>query len=111
MLANVANIPFDEDSFFEWSFSNQDEHLKIADSILRKTGTSIQRYILDPIPLNNPGVWLYNHQAAHNVQNGILGITGNDLTSVDFNSPEQVADFVWLHFTEHYQAAQKLGLT
>lgn len=109
-LANLSNIPNDLNTLAIWTFSNQDEHLKIAAAIRRIFNVRVQAYILDPMPLHDRGAWLYNHQQAHNQQNAILGIAGNDLTQVDFDDPAQVASWVDQHNTEHILAAQILRL-
>lgn len=110
-LPTLSNIPQTEQAFAEFSFSNYDEHRKIYAAIQRDFAISLQEYIIEPLPLFDFSNWAYRHQLMHNLQNQVLGIAGNDLTSVDFSKPDQLAAFIWLHASEHYQAANILGLT
>jgi hypothetical protein len=45
------------------------------------------------------------------VQNEILGIQGEDITSLDFQDEAQLSSWIQQHFIEHYQAEGKLGVT
>lgn len=108
-LASLYNIPRDKIGLDRFSFANQDQHNQIAER-LAKFGVTVPSFLLDPIPLNTAlGVWLYNHQAMHNAQNAALNILGNDLTDVDFRRLDQIAAWINIHASEHYQAAQLLG--
>ena len=115
-IGTLFTLPNTADDWLQFSFANLDSHIKIAAAIQKKYGTLISTYPLDPIPwldfdrkIINP-VWLYNHQAAHNFQNAILGIEGNDLTVLDWSRPDEVASWIDLHANEHRVAAQRLGL-
>lgn len=110
-LATLANSPTDEASLGQFSFANTDEHRKIIDAVRRLNGTFLQEFILDPISILDMGVWARQHQEAHNQMNQVLGTGGNDLTAVDFSQLEDVEAWVSIHFREHYEAAQILGLT
>lgn len=110
-IANLYNSPLDERALTQFSFSNQDEHFKIAAKIYRVFGINPQLYPLDPIPVFDMGAWLHTHQQAHNQQNQILGIVGNDLTGLNFRRRDQIAAWTNIHAQEHYLAAQILNLT
>jgi hypothetical protein len=112
MLASLLNIFSTPEEQAEWSFAHQDQHMKINNAIFEKNGTELPLYDLDPMPDPkdpNLGAWAYNHQAAHTDFDGILGIAGDDLTSVDFSKQDQVESWIRLHFFEHYQAQSILG--
>ena len=110
MLANLYNIPTTEKGFLEFSFANVDEHRKALSAIRSIYTITLQEYIIDPIPMFDFPAWAYRHQQMHNQQNQVLGIAGNDLTSVDFTKPDQLSSWISLHAQEHYQAASILGL-
>ena len=95
----------------EFSFANQDHHLQIAREIYRQANLIIPVYSLDPINPQDAGVFLYQHQQAHNAQNSILGIAGNDLTTIDLTNKGELEEWILIHFQEHYTAQQLLGLT
>lgn len=110
MLASLYNIPRDYQGLNQFSFANADHHTQVFNSILSKYSINLTVYLIDPIPLNNLGVWLYNHQQMHDLQNAVLGIAGNDFTDLDFSKPDESANWFYLHAIEHYQAAQALGI-
>ena len=110
-LPNLYNAITDDKSLMEFSFANVDEHRKILAAIRNTYNINLQEYIIDPIPSWDFSAWAYRHQQMHNEQNSVLGITGNDLTSVDFTKQDQVYAWAQLHAQEHYQAAQILRIT
>ena len=110
MLANLYNIWKDNPGLQRFSFSNADEHYRIAKAIQKQYNVILPDYILDPINTEDPATWLNVHQNVHNLQNSVLGIAGNDISDVDFSKPDQVASWIWLHAQEHLQANLKLGI-
>lgn len=100
----------DKDEFASFSFANADHHFLIASQINQLISAPITIYILDPVPEFDTLNWLRRHQTAHDDINAQLNISGTDLTYVDFQDPEQRAAWARLHFTEHQQWAQLLGI-
>jgi hypothetical protein len=45
----------------------------------------------------------------HSEQNGLLRISGSDLTGVDFRQPEQLEIWLRLHALEHERASAALA--
>src|ERR1700689_2052950 len=109
-LATLYNVPSSSNELNVFSFSNQDEHSKIAASILSQYSITVPSFVLDPIPINDMGVWLQQHQVLHNIMNGVLGTNSDDLTNVNFKDQSQLSEWIWLHAQEHYQAANLLHL-
>ena len=110
MLATLANVPTDDRLMAYFSFANADEHIRINQAILATTGVQLPSYVLDPIPSFDFANWLRRHQDAHNRQNAVLGISGQDLSELDQKNAEQMAAWTQLHFQEHYLASQTLGI-
>lgn len=108
-LANLFNIPGDQQDLLTFSFSNMDQHRQIVSAIGSSRGVRLSLYELDPIPHVDVATWLIIHQQAHVDFTTTLGIAGVDLTAVDFRDPEQMASWIRLHADEHQQAAAKLG--
>jgi len=113
MLASLYNVPQKSTDFLEFSFANMDNHRQIFSAIKAKYGRTLELYPIDPLFPNGDAkaydlITAYNHQIMHDAQNSVLGITGNDLTTVDWTNPEQVSSWVNLHAFEHYQAASIL---
>jgi hypothetical protein len=109
-LATLYNIPSDDNEMNIFSFTNQDEHNKIAQAIYAKYSISVPFYVIDPMPLHDMGTWLEQHQILHNYMNGVTNGNSNDLTSVDFTDEDQLTEWIWLHAQEHYFAAGVLGI-
>jgi len=106
----LFTVPQDPGELAQWSFANMAHHVDIARVIFEKGGGRIDQFLLDPINLGDPAQWVYLHQLAHNQQNRILGIQGQDLTGVDFTNPDIFESWVYIHANEHYQAGAILGL-
>jgi len=111
-LAAIYNVPDDARSLAQFAFINKMSHQAIATAIREQTnGATIPLPVLDPMPLNDAlRTWLIQHQQTHNQQNAILGISGNDLSDVDFTKSEQVSAWIKLHADEHTQAHNILQL-
>ena len=110
-LATLYNVPTNQNEMNIFSFSNQDEHNKIAAAILLRYSTSVPSFVLDPIPIFSMGVWLQQHQLLHNIMNGIAGSNSDDLTDVNFRDQNQLTEWIWIHAQEHYQVSNFLQLT
>lgn len=110
-LATLYNVPGTENEMNVFSFNNQAEHVKIAQALFTNFSIPVPTFVLDPLPVNDPGTWLQQHQTLHNIMNGTLGTNSNDLTDVSFKDPKQLSEWIWLHAQEHFQAADILRLT
>jgi len=110
MLASLYNVFRDDIGLSQFSFANSDMHVRINQSVLRRYNIQLPVYVLDPISVNEPSTWLYQHQDLHNQMNSVLGIAGNDISDVDFKDAGQLSSWIWLHAQEHYQAAKILGI-
>lgn len=109
-LATLYNVPSTQNEMNIFSFNNLAEHVKIASAILSKYNIPVPVFVLDPIPLDDMGAWLAQHQSLHNIMSVVLGTTSNDLTDVNFRDKNQLTEWIWLHAQEHYAAAATLGL-
>jgi len=109
-VAALYNVPGTTSEFQQWAFVNQAHHRDINRVIFQLTGTQLTEYILDPLDPDDAGVWLYQHQLAHQDMDAILGIDGFNLIDVDFSDPNNLAGWIYLHSSEHLQAANILGI-
>lgn len=110
-LATLYNVPSDVNEMNMFSFNNMAEHTKIALTLFSKYNFSMPSFVLDPLPVFDPGNWLQQHQTLHNIMSSVLGVNSNDLTTVDLKNKNQLSEWIWLHAQEHFQAADILGLT
>lgn len=111
--ANLFNVPNldDPESLMWWAFAHQDHHRSINGAIYRRNLIALPEFSLDPVPIgDNSGAWAYQHQTMHNNQNILLGISGFDLSRVEWNDKSLLEGWIWLHAQEHYQASQILGV-
>ncbi len=109
-IAALYNVPGTPEELSQWAFAHAAHHVDINRVIFNTTGVALPSYVLDPIDPENTGVWSYQHQLMHQAQNAVLGIDGNDLLDVDFKNQNELAGFVQLNASEHYQAANALGI-
>ena len=111
MLANLYNPFTDQKSLDQFSFNNLDEHRKIVSAARVRYNVSLPLYVIDPLPQWDFPAWAYRHQFMHNAQNQLLGIAGNDLTTLDFSRQDEIDSWIALHAQEHYQANSILGIS
>ena len=93
-----------------FSFSNATAHMRMVEIFFSAFGLLADSRPLDPIPESDLNDWMNAHQLAHNYANAVLGLEGNDLSVVNFNNPEELAAWTWLHWQEHRNFSQVLGI-
>ena len=119
-LAELTVIPQNSNELKNWSFSHQANHLDIIRRIYETTTPippattpppiSLNPYPLDPVDIDNVGVWLYNHAVMHAQMDLVLGIDGYDLLDLDWRDPGQLAEWISFNADEHVQACRILGI-
>jgi hypothetical protein len=109
-LASLYNVPLSDEERAQWSFAHMAHHRDINRVIYQLIKVSLPEYALDPINPDDPGDWEYQHQIAHDNQNALLAIKGNDLSEVDWKNKNLLAGWIWLHASEHSQAANILEI-
>jgi hypothetical protein len=109
-LADLYNVPSTDEERALWAFVHMAHHRDINRAIYQLVKVSLVEYPLDPIDVNDTGQWEYQHQLMHDNQNAILGITGNDLTDVNWKDPRLLEGWIFLNRVEHYQASAILGI-
>lgn len=106
-LYNIPTIPRELD---DWSFDHMVHHRDVNDQIFLATGIRIDEYVLDPVDPHDLGQWEYQHQAMHQAVNAVLGISGFDLSDVDFLHTDKLAGFIIQNAVEHRQWADIVGI-
>ena len=109
-LALLYNAPNDVPSLMEWSFNHADHHTNIIRFVLAQKSKTLTPYVRDPMDPTNMAIWEYQHQIMHNQMNAALGITGQNLTGIDWNDPDDMSWFIDANAAEHLQANQILGI-
>ena len=109
-LANLYNVPSNDAERAQWAFAHMAHHRDIARRLYELVKVALPEYILDPIDPNDSGQWEDQHQIMHDNQNQLLGITGQDLTGIDWKDQRLTAGWIFLNASEHYQAAAILEI-
>lgn len=109
-LADLYNVPTTDEERAQWSFAHMAHHRDINARIYSLIKVALPEYILDPVNPDDTGQWEYQHQLMHDTQNELLGISGQDLTGVDWKDERLLAGWIWLNASEHYQAAATLEI-
>jgi hypothetical protein len=112
MIAALLNFEEDDQSFF--SHHNSEHHKAVANSILTKYQIIIPSYILNPMPnvTDRAGMdtWLEQHASLHEIINDVLGLVNNQLDTVDLTNKDERVSWLQLHFNDHWQWGQTLGV-
>lgn len=109
-IADLYNVPSTDQERSQWAFAHMAHHRDINRRIYELIQVSLPEYQLDPIDVSNSGSWEYQHQLMHDNQNAILGISGFDLSSVNWQDQNELAGWIWLDANEHAQAADILEI-
>ncbi len=110
-LPQLYAAPQDEDDWQAWAFAHAANHYDWIPSIQsQRNVTGLQTFLLNPIDPNEIGLWLYNHQAAHDQANAALGTQGFNLLFLDIRDPDQFAEWLRLNGDEHLRISGTLGI-
>lgn len=111
MLAALLNFGLDDEHRLLFSVHNMESHRRIAVALASQYGVNFPLFPLDPMPAENQGPWLEQHQELHNVFSQILGLQSNNFNVSGFKSSEEVEAFAQQHFQNHFDAHQALRIT
>ncbi len=103
-------IPDDESDRNRWTFSHASSHLITSQAVVSKVGGTIVQYMLDPYNPADVAGWDLRHQQAHNDINSALNLPGIDFSSIDRTTDRGRIEWAALHFREHLQWQQTLGV-
>lgn len=109
-LADLVNVPSTDEERAQWAFAHMAHHRDISFEIYNLIKVALPEFILDPINVDDTGQWEYQHQQLHDDQNQLLGITGQDLTGIDWKDQRLLVGWIQLNFNEHLQASDILGI-
>jgi hypothetical protein len=109
-VANLYNVPGSPTELSIWSTCHMAHHRDINRRIYEIFKIALPEYLIDPIDPNNLGSWDDLHQAMHEAQDTILGISGFNLLGIDFSDQQLLAAWIFLNATEHHLAADLLEI-
>ena len=102
-IADLFNIPGDDQQLFYWSRMHLVWHRSCNLAIFQQQDIILPEYLLDPLPVGDPGQWLQNHQTMHNNLDTLLGVQTYNLTDVDWGDEQQRIGW----FQAHAQLSQQ----
>lgn len=108
-VASIYNVPTNEQEWNQWSFAHAAHHIDVNQAILQQHSIALPDFILDPINLADPQTFFEQHQLMHNNSDAVLGISGFDISDVNLKDKEQLAAWIFLVASLHYQEALKTG--
>ena len=109
-VASLYNVPGTPEELAKWSMVHMAHHRDINRVIYQVFAIALPEYLLDPIDPANLGPWDDLHQAMHQSQDEILGISGYNLLGIDFSNQQLLATWIFLNATEHHQVADILRI-
>lgn len=109
-LADLYNVPTNDAERAQWAFAHMAHHRDINRRIYELVAIALPEYILDPVNPDDTGDWEYQHQLMHDNQNQLLGISGQDLTDIEWKDQRLLNAWIFLHSVEHYQASNILEI-
>ena len=89
-----------------WSFSHMAHHRLLAEAVYDLTGVQPPLYTLDPWDPDMVDL----HQQMHNSVDAVYGVSGLDLSDVDWQNADQRKRWLWLNATLHQQEQVASGV-
>lgn len=109
-LPLLYSAPQGDEGWSAWSFNHAANHYDWIPTIFTQKQVNLTQYLLDPVDPQNLGMWLYQHQAAHDQANAVLGTSGFNLLALDWQDPDQFAQWLRLNGDEHVRISAALGI-
>lgn len=109
-LVNLINAqPGPQGWDFYW-FANWVDHQEIQQEIQSQFSINFPIYVIEPWNSAGADNILLQHQLFHNDMNGITGVSGEDLSRLNFKDQQAVKDWIYQHYQEHMQVREVLGI-
>lgn len=102
--------PKDIRSVEEWALWHFSDHQEIREAIQTALGKNLTEWDIFPLELKHWDQFALKHQAAHNEMNSASGLSGDDLTQVDFKDLHARQEWHYKHFREHNAQRVKYGI-
>jgi hypothetical protein len=109
-LAALLYPPPTPNGWQEWVYQNLTHHEAIISAARQSRNAGLILYQIYPFNSEDPEGWLLQHQSQHNDMNGLFGVNGSDLSTLDFSNKRDVDAWLQLHFYEHQDVAARCGV-
>jgi hypothetical protein len=110
MLAALLNVPKTFEEWQQYARDHRDSHDRIRSAILSKYKIILTDYIVEPLSEQSFRQFLQNNASLHTDMNGVLKTQSSDLLDVDFSDEQKLQAWISLHYQEHQNAEQILGI-
>lgn len=110
MIAALENFPKSASDWLRFAFDHRDSHDRIRAAIKTKYGVDLTDYQIEPMNPEATDLFLQNNSSLHSDMNSILKTQSSDLQDVDFQDEKQLQGWILLHYQEHVNAEQALGI-
>jgi protein tyrosine phosphatase len=110
VLADLLSPPKTPQDWERYDLAHRKSHEAIIAAAQAK-GVSLTSYVLSPITDADLVGFLQRNQQEHLQMDALAGVQNIDLQDVNFGSEEQVADWVYLHWQDHYNVEQFFGIS
>ncbi|HEY4355952.1 MAG TPA: hypothetical protein VGN16_09410 [Acidobacteriaceae bacterium] len=111
MIVTLLNAPKSAEDWARWSFHHRASHQAIVQALKTQKNVEVPLYILDPIDLSQPKLFLEANQQMHQDMDNALGSQSSDLEDVDVNDARQLQSWIYTHWLEHQAAEAALGIS
>jgi len=109
-LPFLFDITASDASLAQFFFWNAQDHIEIRQAIQAQKGVNLFARVLDPVDKDAIDAWMELHQQTHNDVNEVLGLSGTDLSELDFSNHARVREWINLHAQEHQAMRQALKI-
>lgn len=109
-LPMLFDITASDASLGQFFFWNAQDHIEISQAVQAQKSVNLFQRVLDPVDKEAIDTWMELHQQSHNDINAVLGLSGNDLSDLDFSNERRVREWINLHAQEHQAMRQALKI-
>jgi len=106
----LLNVPRTENDWNVWSQAHRQSHDAIRQAIQAQKNVFTMDYPLEPIDFREIKGWLQRNSQTHIEQTGAVGLQSHDIQDVDFQDEAAKVSWVSIHFQEHFDLEQALGI-
>lgn len=110
MLAALLNTPKTFEEWQQFARDHRDSHDRIRGAIKSKYNIDLTDYIIEPLSEEGFKQFLQNNASLHTDMNGVLKSQSSDLLDVSFDDLQKLESWINLHYQEHENAEQLLGI-
>lgn len=109
-LPTISTPPQDLAKWGEWWFSHWIDHQEIMQAVQAAGDGNLEVYVIIPWSQKDADGILGRHVELHDDFNEALGLSGQDLSSLNLKDPQDVIRWCQQNYVEHQAARSMLGI-